>query len=51
MKQHPIYVKLLADVYMSVLRPLVIEKIQDTENKWDDHIIYILDKIFDYEPS
>ena len=34
-------------VYKTVLRPLVKEKVESTDAKWDDFLLSALDRIFD----
>ena len=36
-------------VYREIIRPLVVEKVQSSDVKWDDEVLEILDKLFDYE--
>ena len=40
--------KLIKLAYASILRPLVIEKVQSSEVQWDDFVLQMLDKLFDY---
>jgi len=38
--------------YSSILRPLVVEKVQQSSTEIDDFVLSVLDKIFDYnEPG
>lgn len=40
---------LLKVAYATILRPLVSEKVADTESEIDDFVLNLLDKLFDYE--
>jgi len=40
--------KVIKFAYSEILRPLVVEKVQDSESKIDDFVLGILDKLFDY---
>jgi len=35
-------------VYGTILRPLVEEKVAGTEAQWDDFVLGMLDRIFEY---
>ncbi len=35
--------------YSTLLRPLVAEKVQSSDAQWDDVVLSVLDKIFDYD--
>jgi len=37
--------------YATLLRPLVAEKVQSSDAQWDDIVLAVLDKIFDYDGS
>jgi len=41
--------KLIKLAYTAVLRPLVVEKIQQSPTTIDDFVLSILDKLFDYD--
>lgn len=36
--------------YKMILRDLLVNAISDPDQEWDDFVLDILDKIFDYEP-
>jgi hypothetical protein len=40
--------KLIKLAYATILRPLVVEKVQQSPSQIDDFVLEILDKIFDY---
>ncbi len=40
--------KLVKLVYSTILRPLVVDKIQQSQTEVDDFLLSVLDKIFDY---
>uniref|UniRef100_A0A6M3IGJ2 Uncharacterized protein n=2 Tax=viral metagenome TaxID=1070528 RepID=A0A6M3IGJ2_9ZZZZ len=40
---------LIKMAYTSILRPLVIEKVEQSDSQIDDFVLNILDKIFDYD--
>jgi len=40
---------LLKTVYAKILRPLLIKAIDDPNEQWDDFVLSIVDKLFDYE--
>lgn len=44
----PLFI-LIKLAYKSILRPLVAEKVADTETKFDDFLLKVLDKLFDYD--
>jgi len=46
----PIF-KLIKLAYATILRPLVVEKIQQSPTQIDDFVLSVLDKIFDYNGS
>ena len=46
----PIF-KLIKMAYAAILRPLVVEKIQQSPTQIDDFVLSILDKLFDYDGS
>jgi hypothetical protein len=41
--------KMVKAIYISVLRPLVVEKVKNSASNIDDLVLEMLDKIFDYE--
>jgi len=41
--------KLIKMAYVSILRPLVWEKVQSSDTQFDDFLLDVLDKIFDYD--
>jgi len=43
----PIF-KLIKLAYVSILRPLVKEKVESSDTQFDDFLLAVLDKIFDY---
>lgn len=43
--------KLIRIAYATILRPLVVEKIQASPTQIDDFVLSVLDKIFDYDGS
>lgn len=40
--------KIIRLVYIDILRPLVVEKIQQSQTNIDDFVLSVLDKLFDY---
>lgn len=46
----PIF-KLIRIAYATILRPLVVEKVQTSPTQIDDFVLSVLDKIFDYDGS
>ena len=46
----PIF-KLIKIAYATILRPLVVEKVQSSTTQFDDLLLAILDKIFDHDDS
>lgn len=40
---------ILKAVYATILRPLVVEKVEDSTSEVDDFILNLIDKLFDYE--
>jgi hypothetical protein len=40
---------LIKMAYTSILRPLVVEKVEQSDSQIDDFVLKILDKIFDYD--
>lgn len=34
-------------VYREIIRPLVVEKVQSSDPKWDDDLLEMLDKVFE----
>lgn len=40
---------LIAIAYRQIIRPLVVEKVQSSDPKWDDFLLSMLDKLFDYK--
>ena len=46
----PIF-RLIKIAYATILRPLVVEKVQSSPTQFDDLLLAILDKIFDYDGS
>lgn len=39
--------KIIRLVYLDILRPLVVEKIQQSDTHIDDFVLSVLDKLFD----
>ena len=35
-------------VYKTILRPLLVKAIADPEEVWDDFVLKIVDRVFDY---
>jgi len=48
MKVAVIY-KILCMIYADLLRPLVKKAVDDPNEDWDDMLMSILDKLFDYK--
>uniref|UniRef100_A0A6H1ZUA9 Uncharacterized protein n=1 Tax=viral metagenome TaxID=1070528 RepID=A0A6H1ZUA9_9ZZZZ len=44
----PIF-KLFRVAYITILRPLVVEKVEDSASQIDDFVLSVLDKLFDYD--
>ena len=38
-------------VYKEILRPLLVEAIENPEKEWDDWVLKFLDSIFEYDGS
>jgi len=38
--------RILQIVYVDILRPLVVEKVQSTDARWDDALLLMLDRMF-----
>ena len=38
--------RILRIVYVDILRPLVFEKVQSSDPKWDDTLLLLLDRMF-----
>jgi hypothetical protein len=43
--------KLIKIAYATILRPLVAEKVMTSPNQFDDFLLDVLDKLFDYDGS
>ena len=43
-------IDMLKVAYARVLRPLLLKAIDDPDEQWDDYVLAILDKIFEYRP-
>jgi len=41
--------QLLQKVYAEVLRPLLVKAIEDPNEVWDDVILGMIDRLFDYK--
>jgi hypothetical protein len=41
--------KILCMIYSQLLRPLVVKAVEDPDEQWDDMLMGILDKLFDYK--
>jgi hypothetical protein len=41
--------KVVKSLYVSFLRNLVVDKVKKSPTKIDDHVLSLLDKLFDYE--
>lgn len=39
---------LIKTVYSKILRPLLVKAIDDPEEEWDDVLLRIIDRIFEY---
>jgi len=39
---------LLKQIYKTILRPLLVKAIDDPDEDWDDVVLSIVDKLFDY---
>jgi len=40
--------QIFKSVYATIIRPLVAEKVADSESEIDDFVLSVLDKLFDY---
>jgi len=49
MKVHAIN-KLLCMAYREILRDLLLQAINDPDEEWDDMVLMVLDRLFDYNP-
>ena len=43
-------IDMLKVAYARVLRGLLLKAIDDPDEQWDDYVLAILDKIFEYRP-
>jgi len=43
-------IALIQLAYSTILRPLLINAINDPDQEWDDIVLDIIDRIFQYEP-
>jgi len=41
--------KLVRMAYSVILRPLVVDKIKESQTQVDDFVLSVLDKLFDYD--
>lgn len=44
-----IMIYIIKIIYDRVLRPLLKKAVEDPDEKWDDHVLHIIDKIFDHK--